>query len=274
MKRITALFLTLAALLTTACGGGKLTAAPETEETVSLTETAAGEQKDTRQVPAPMKDAPDYSFDHEPTVDEMRQTAIRAMHDIVSVQWFPEVTIRYNKKGSVSNKDFEVLANKYYMGVPYTSAGTGLFQFLAYYDKETGCLHYTDQASFNEVIGTSCAGAVGWGLLSVCSSITGENVSNFLTISNGYLPLGDVTYDPAITDFSAYYTKQIVQDNGTDKVLAGYAAVQPGDVLVYGDDSEGRGHTRMAIAAANVVKKADGSIDPDQSTITTQEQAA
>lgn len=271
MKRILALILVLAALLLSACGGSSLKpAATQTEETGTFeTDT---ETVEVRKVPSPAQ-APEYTFDHDPSVDEMRAMAIRAMRDILTVQWYPEKTVRYNKSGAVSQKNFEFLKERYYMGLPYTSAGMGLFQFLEYYDGETGCLRYSDQATFNEVIGTSCAGAVGWGLLSVCSSVKGGNVSNYLTISNGYLPLGGVSYDPAITDFSEYFTKQIVRDNGDARVLAGYAAVQPGDVLVYGDDSEGKGHTRMAVAAANVVYK-DGAIDPDASTITVQEQAA
>ncbi|MBP5289252.1 MAG: hypothetical protein J6Z79_05195 [Clostridia bacterium] len=235
-------------------------------------DTADG-RKDLRQVPSPIA-KPVYTFDHDPTPEEMRAMAIRAMHDMVSVQWFPKETVRYRKQGAVSNKQFEFLAEKYYMGLPYTSAGMGLFQFLAFYDEKTGCLNFTDQDRFNLTIGNSCASSVGWGLAAVCSSISGSCISNFLTISNGFLPLGGVTYDPAITDLKTYETKRIIEDNGPDKVLAGYCAVQPGDVLFYAEDTPAAGHTRMALEAAQVVRNPDGSIDPDQSTITTQEQAA
>lgn len=230
-------------------------------------------EKDGRRVPAPLQ-PPVYTFDHEPDAAEMRAMAIRAMRDMVSVQWFPKQTVRYRKQGAVSNKQFEFLAEKYYMGLPYTSAGMGIFQFLAYYDGGTGCLTFTDQDRFNATIGNTCASSVGWGLLSVCASVRGTCISNYLTISNGFYPLGTLRYDPAITDFKDYTTAQIVQDNGTDTVFEGYAAVQPGDVLFYADDTPAAGHTRMAIEPAHVVRRADGSIDPDESFVTTQEQAA
>ena len=231
------------------------------------------EDLEKRRLPAPLK-KPCYAFDHAPRVSELRATAIRAMHDMVSVQWFPKETVRYRKQGAVSNKQFEFFAEKGYMGMPYTSAGMGIFQFLAFYDEETGCLNFTEQDKFNLTIGNSCASSVGWGLLSVCSSVKGSCISNYLTISNGFIPLGEVTYDPAIEDLKKHETKDIVAENGVDKIFAGYALVQPGDVLFFAENTPAAGHTRMALSPAHVVYREDGAIDPEKSTITTQEQAA
>ena len=266
MKKIIALLLILSALLLASCSGTTPAVTQTGEEPPVQTET------NVRSVPAPLQ-TPDYSFDHEPTVDEMRAMAVRAMRDIVTVQWYPEKTVRYNKEGAVSQKNFEFFKERFYMGFPYTSAGMGIFQFLEYYDGKTGCLHYTDQSSFNETIGTSCAGATCWGLLSVCNSIRGNCVSNYLTIPNGFYPLGEVTYDPAVDDFNNLFTTQIIRDNGDAKVLEGYAALKPGDLVVFSEGGQEGGHTRMAIAEASVVR-AGGAIDPEKSSVLMQEQAA
>ena len=234
---------------------------------------SAFDKSDPRRVPGPMAH-PVYTFDHDPSPEEMRAMAIRAMRDMVAVQWFPRDTVRYRKQGAVSNKQFEFFAERYYMGLPYTSAGMGIFQFLTLYDGGTGCLLFADQDRFNMIVGNSCASSVGWGLLSVCSSVKGSLISNFLTVPNGFYPLGGVRYDPNLADFKQYVTEEIVRDNGVQRIMEGYAAVQPGDVLVFAENTPAAGHTRMAISPAQTVRNEDGTIDPEKSTITTEEQAA
>ena len=49
---------------------------------------------------------PDYTFDGTPTTDELRQTAVRAFRDLLTVRWSTIAPIIYEKAGPVSGKTF------------------------------------------------------------------------------------------------------------------------------------------------------------------------
>ena len=83
---------------------------------------------------------PDYTFDEEPTIMQLRLTAVRAVNDLLSVNWSISQGISYNKTGPVSNKLFMHQADTTYAGVIYSNASTGLVHFTEYYDHETGRL--------------------------------------------------------------------------------------------------------------------------------------
>ena len=111
----------------------------------------------TYQVPSPME-RPDYAFEKEPTVEEMRARAVQAIQDFLNIQWRTHQKIAHSKVGAVSHKRFIYEADNTYAGIPYTDAGMGIFQFYEYYDEETGRLKfYGDGVEFNQKIGGTCA---------------------------------------------------------------------------------------------------------------------
>ena len=93
-------------------------------------------------VPKPMP-RPDYVFYHTPTVDEMRQRAVQAIKDFLSIQWRTHTKIAHSKRGAVSHKRFIYEADNTYCGLPYADGGKGLFQFYEFYDEETGRVEAT-----------------------------------------------------------------------------------------------------------------------------------
>ena len=124
-------------------------------------------------VPQPME-RPDYTFYQTPTTEELRKRAMQALRDFLSVQWRTHKKIAHSKNGAVSHKRFIYEADNTYAGVPYTDAGKGLFQFLEFYDEQTGRLQfYGDGAAFNENIGGTCACGVCWSLSTVSHSLYG-----------------------------------------------------------------------------------------------------
>ncbi|MBP5288244.1 MAG: hypothetical protein J6Z79_00035, partial [Clostridia bacterium] len=240
-------------------------------------EAYAEDLENGKRVADPMK-TPLYTFDHTPTVDEMRAMAVRAMRDELSVQWYTPTTISFNKASGAAVGQKTYTADKVYAGLPYTSAGIGIFQFLDYYNARSGELLYTDSETFNETIGNTCASSAAWGLFSVCTSLRGRCISRYLTKSNGYIPLGIIDYDDSITDFKDKTTPSILEVLGADDAnrrtwaYRAYAEIQPGDLLVYSEGDDAGGHTMMAIEDAHVETNSSGYINGYYSYVMIQDQ--
>ena len=124
-------------------------------------------------VPDPME-YPDYTFSSDPTPEQLRQMAITAMRDMLSIQWCTEQEIRYRKNGPVNKKEFVHAPENTYGGLLYSTASTGIFQFFEYYNQKTGCLEYPGTSDELKLeLGNSCADALLWAWSTVCNSIKG-----------------------------------------------------------------------------------------------------
>ena len=262
-KLLCCLLLAAMVLSMVSCGnnGPKPT---DTAPTVGLMEDPTGYK-----VTNPMK-YPDYTLDEQTaTVMDMRLTAVQAARDILSINWSIATGISYNKTGPVSNKLFMHAADTTYAGIIYSNASTGLFQFMEYYDQETGRLQFPGSANqLKETLGASCADAMIWGLNTVCTSLEGAYYPSTMVIKNGYYPLGSITYNESLTNFSLNPTDKIIEANGKDVVVEAYTLVLPGDMLVSTPDN----HGMMAIEKAHVVTNADGSINMEKSYVKIQDQ--
>ena len=267
-KRIFALLLVCATLFATACSGGSLNVetGSETEETA---ESASSAEAEKRVVPVRFE-RQSYTFDHTPSVDEMRAMAVRYMEDLLSIQWYVPYNVEYEM--FEEKKAFSYKKDTLYAGLPYTRGGSGLFQWLEYYDAETGQCTYPSSVEFPDALGTVCGGAPAWALATVCSSFRCKGASQDWVISQGIIPLGDVTYPADIADFDEYPTPRIIEENGADVMYAAYALAQPADVLASCPKSGLGAHTMMVKEAPKVVYNADGSIDPAASTMVIADQ--
>ena len=267
------------------------TVAPETEPSSepSSEPVTEAEEFDIFAVDQPMKELPVYTFDHEPTVDEMRATAVRAMHDMLSIQWYTPETFTYEKTGAVADKLYVFKQYDRYAGLPYTDYNASLFGFLEYYNQNTGRL-YTDRFNMiqfpnlgqavNGSLGNTCTGSTNWALMTVCNSIKSNMVSYTQTKYNGFYPVGDFTYDFEAQEFamtgSGHYvtTTMICRDTGEQKMYECYALVKPADIMCSQGDNRSTGHTMMAIEDAVVVRNSDGSINGEESYVMIQDQRA
>lgn len=224
-----------------------------------------------KKVPKPTAVYPDYTFAEAPDTDDLRQTAVRAMRDLLSIQWFTKVDYRYYKTGPASKKQYIFEPGNIYAGVLYTNANTGLFQFLEYYNPDTGEFVYPHDAdTLKTELGVSCADAVLWAWSTVCTSISGGFYPKSMVIKNGYYPVGPYTYDPNTRDFNYLPTLNIVRDNGEEIMFESYAQVRMADALTTSSDN----HAMMAIEDAHVEYLADGRIDGENSYILIQDQRA
>ena len=222
-------------------------------------------------VPDPME-YPDYTFEGTPTTDQLRQTAVQAMIDMLSVQWSVGEFVYYQKSGSVSGKFFSHVPEVIYAGMPYTNGASGLVQWMEFYDPETGRFSFEGTgAELNDLVGNSCAACVGSAWLTVCNSMMrGTSATHYMTPMNGYLPVGTYQSNYSISSYEQYTTDRICADNGQDVLYESYAAILPADALVSTPDV----HAIMAIEAAHVVYNEDGTINGQESTVTIADQRA
>ena len=266
MKRIFTLLLAALMLLTmTACGGNSTAAEPPVE-----TDPAPTKEVVTFLDPKPSQ-RPDYSLPDNPTEQQLRETAVRAMRDMLSIQFSVPKNFMYNKEGAVNWKDYIYQTDTVYAGMPYADGQVNIFVWHEFYDSETGRLRMDGDGQWlNSTLGNTCAGSLMWGWSAVSHTLTGGYVNYYMTVKNGVLPVGTYTYDPMINTFHDIQTSEICQTNGMNTMFESYAMVKMADAVT----SSTVDHTMMAIEDATVVRKADGSIDPQQSYIIIQDQAA
>lgn len=218
-------------------------------------------------VPSPMT-RPDYTFEGTPTTEELRNTAVNAMRDLLTIQWTPAYNISYyNTAGR--DKQFDYIAGTPYGGLLYSGAGSGLFQFFEYYNSETGLLNYPGTGDeLQKAIGSGCTDALLWSWGTVANSFSSGYYPSVLVQKNGYLPVGNYTYDKDIKSFYMLTTKNIIEKNSDAVILNAYTKVLPADTLI----SSSADHTMMAIEPPVVVYDANGAIDKAKSYILIQDQ--
>lgn len=240
----------------------------ETVPPVTLPTQAGSVDKTGFTVPDPMS-YPIYTFESEPSTSQLRATAVRAMKDLLTIQWSTATDIAYNKTGPVNSKNFQHTKDTLYGGTLYSSASAGIFQFFEFYDQQTGRLAYPGSSDELKMdIGSSCADALIWSLATVSSSITGAYYPSTMVQQNGFLPVGSYTYDETITSFYKLPTQNIVEQNGQDVMMESYALVQAADALVSTPDD----HSIMAISRAVVKRDENGKIIPEESYVYIQDQ--
>lgn len=214
---------------------------------------------------------PDYTFDKKPDAMQMRQMAVQAMRDILSIQWSPKNNIRYRKNGPGNKREFVHEARHTYAGLPYSSASSGLFQFLEYYNSETGCLEYDGTSdAFNLELGSTCADTLLWAWSTVANSFTGGYYPILMVPSNGYKVVGKYTYRDTITSYHEMPSYAIIKNNPKEVILDAYASALPADALI----STSSNHAMMVIEAPVVTILPDGTIDSANSYLMIQDQQA
>ncbi len=219
-------------------------------------------------VPQPMEHK-EYTYDHAPTPQELRQTALEAMRDQLTVQWCVDRHYEYRKKGSVKGKLFWHDPQMVFSGLPYSNGDGGLPQFMDFYNHETGMVILPGEPQeMNDLIGNSCAGSICCGWNTVCDSLYGYQSTMVMTPKNGYLPVGPYKTDYEVKTFSDHRTNVICEENGETVMFESYACLQLADALTSNADD----HAIMVITAPTVVRKEDGSIDPEESYVEIQDQ--
>lgn len=208
------------------------------------------------------------------------------MRNQVCVRWTPAENIEYslvfNSNGlaadKLSNPDDIIVLRKgrIYEGIPYTHGCGSGYNFLEYatgYNEDgvlviegvkseqlsggTGSLDPLATARF----GNDCADMLFWAWAHVSTTISFEHTM-YMTPLYGCIPVGDYEYFEHSTE-KFTYTFPICEENGEQRMYEAYAQLQKGDALVF-INKYGSGHAIMNVQV-NVVRNADGTIDPKQS---------
>lgn len=249
-----------------------ITEAPtETEDSEpTLAEYDYVQNKNIAEIKNPYTEWPDYSLKEGASIDEMRQMAVKVMRDELSIPWTPNEPFSYNKAVGLT-KTYEFQAKVPYAGLPYTTGGTGLLQWLEYYDMRNGVV-FSLPTEIDKYLGNSCASACAWAVATVAPSLMSLSTYTFVPARGAY-PIGGLTMPESATSLDDYHTSNIIEENGHDKVLQAYLQIQPGDVLVACMNAD-TDHAVMAIDVPHVEYAADGSIDLEKSYVRIQDQRA
>lgn len=215
-----------------------------------------------------------------------RDLVEQQMRNQVCVRWTPSETIEYSLVFKSQGLAADKISNpadiitfrpgRIYEGIPYTHGRGSGYDFLAYgtsYD-ETGVLvigpltHASlggGTGSLDELatarIGNDCADMLFWAWGHVSTTIGFEHCMNMVP-ANGVLPVGDYTgLDTSLEKI--LYTNPICEENGEQKMYECYAQLQKGDGMVH-MNKQAQGHAIMNVKV-NVVRNADGTIDPQKS---------
>ncbi len=214
------------------------------------------------------KGYPDYTFNNTPSTKQLRETAVKAMRDLLSIEWTPAETISYfNTAGR--DKQFDYKPGTTYGGLLYTGASSGLFHFLEFYDYETGVLSYPgsdDQLRKN--IGSGCADSLLWAWATVSNSFSCGYYPSMMVYQNGFLPVGDYTYDYKLQSYYMMPTQAIIEKNGETVIYDAYSKMQPADALV----SSSADHAMMVIEEPTIQHTPNGNISADASFVYIQDQ--
>lgn len=234
--------------------------------------------------PAP---APDLSSDtthriltQDPTLIGRRQTVEQYMRTMGTLIWrCPEdllytITSNIDPQDSTGSARLELKGGRLYQGLPYAYAGSTQAAFEAYtLEKEASGVPVIGGYTWKTIsgsgtsasrIGNDCSGAVAQSWAQVGASIIMTS-TKYMAQDRGYLRVGDYTSSDSDNTNSAKMTTS----NGQQVMYEAYARLQMGDGVVYRTSSSG--HAMMAVEI-RVVRKPDGTIDGQRSTVTVHEQ--
>ena len=205
-----------------------------------------------------------------------RATVMAKMRAMGDIYWRATEDVKYRISATARWVEFK--AGRIYRGIPYAYARSDQNTFLEFATGEPDEKGIYDIAGLTTThlgnggtyarIGNDCSGSVNFSWSSVGADISGSNSSRYMIEANGYYKVGDYDYTPT-EDGRVGISKDIVKENGKERMFEAYAKVQGGDAL--DTTAAGGGHV-ILVMGKHVVYNADGSINGDLSYIHTLEQ--
>ena len=212
-----------------------------------------------------------YKTDPTTAIEEARQVAVEFFTYAKTATWIPADNWDFTHHGDGTGPD-QMIGGQVYGGLPYVGLGSGsIYRLLDFMDPNTGVVDIysaggtqgTDgMATLQLYFGNQCANGAYQGWSRVINSAN-YNGTPRMTLANGFIPVGNYTYPTYTTTWSVdYNTVAVCRENGDQVMWESYAQLQPGDGLV---NFTTAGHVMMVVSEPVVVRKADGTIDGNQS---------
>lgn len=221
------------------------------------------------------------------TIQEARDLCVEFFRFAKTALWIPDNDMEFIKNSSGSQDEF--VEGAIYGGLPYVGLGSGnVYRLLDYMDPDTGVVNIKNAVNEEEpydgwkTFGNQCSIGAYWGWGRVINSAK-YTWTQSIVAKNKFVMLGDlvvkdkdgniIPIQNADRNWSSnteskpanYGTDECMKDNEAQKLFEAYALLKSGDGLVYYTTA---GHVIMASSDAQVVRKEDGTIDPDASTLT------
>ena len=203
------------------------------------------------------------------SIDEARQLCVDFFRYSKTALWIADENFSYwHMKGSHDNGEptnLNQLAGQVCGGLPYIYVSSGsIYRLMDYMDTEKNVVNMTDFITNPHLYGNQCSIGAYWGWGRVINSAN-YDWTNGMVESNGFLRVGDYTYDNYTVSWSdGYRTTNVLEENGKDKMYECYALLKAGDGIVYYTSA---GHVVMISQDAHVVMTADGKIDGAKSYV-------
>lgn len=205
-----------------------------------------------------------------------REIVMAKMRSMGDLYWRATEDVKYHISATARWVEFK--AGRIYRGIPYAYARSDQNTFLEFalgepdekgiYDIGGLTTTHLGNGGTYARIGNDCSGSVNFSFSSVGADISGSNSSRYMIEANGYYKVGDYDYTPT-EDGRVGISKDIVKENGTERMFEAYAKVMGGDAL--DTTAAGGGHV-ILVMGKHVVYNADGTINGDLSYIHTLEQ--
>ena len=212
-----------------------------------------------------------YKTDPQAAIKEARQVTVDFFTYAKTATWIPADNWDFTHHSNGENPD-SMTGGQVYGGLPYVGmAASGIYRLMDYIDPETGVVDITraggEMGADNKPIrqkyfGNQCAqGAYqGWSRFINSADYQGTPT---MTLAKNFIPVGDYTYPDYINQWAVEYnTVAVCQENGDQVMWESYAKLIPGDGVI---NFTTAGHVMMIVSEPVVVRKADNTIDGNQS---------
>ena len=218
-----------------------------------------------------LTECPNYALPANATEDQVRAMAIRAMNDELTFKWVPLQSFKFTKAAGAS-RDLTYNYGQTYGGLPYNNVARSLFHALEMYDYETGCMPGLDYSNQNMRFGNTCANSVIWGLAAIDPNMTASS-THTVCPGGGFEFVGNIKGYEKLKKFDdSVTTPGIIAEIGDAETYECYAVAKPADALLKHVTSAASGNHCMMVVNVNTVRNADGTINPDASTLAIQDQ--
>ena len=212
------------------------------------------------------------------SVQELRQLCVDFFRFAKQARWICKQDVDYirTKKDALD----AMKGGQIYGGLPYIGLATGSVYRLMDYIDENGVVDISPvikRKAFNKAyswrlflnFGNQCANGVyqGWGRVINSAKYRGTPI---MVQKNGFIPVGEYTYDKELNNYKEYNTVAICEDNGEEVMFRSYAQMQIADGLV---NFTTAGHVVMCTIAPEVVYNEDGTINGEESRLWITDQA-
>lgn len=267
-RTILALTLVLSMALLSACGKGS--GSKDYSDEVDATKLEYTMSQYSPTVEGHLTECPNYALPADATEDEVRAMAVKAMNDELTFKWAPLQSFQY-KVSTGASRDLTYDMAQVYGGIPYNNKARSLFHALEWYDYETGIIYGIDFNNGNNDFGNTCANSVIWGDCAVDPKVT-AGATYTVCPGGGYDFVGVEGHEGVQKFNDMENTGSIIAEMTPEKVYEAYSMAKPADALLSCGGDQASGNHCMMVVNVNTVKKADGTIDPDASTIDIQDQ--